>query len=130
MTAIVKSLYLVQPCLSVLSLPQLIQDNHIRWPTMPTISSNHELSIYMNWVPLLFSFKDRVQTFRFSLPSISLSTPMLMDIHRNNLVEDTYNVFRSMIKSPQEFQKRFDVGDCLCLCLCLCLESLWNFSHH
>ena len=108
-TAILKALYLQQPLSSVIYLPDFIQGQEIQWPKIHRLNNNPQLAEVMKWVPLLFSFKERIAVFRNSLPRIHEGSSVLLKIHRANLIGDTYTEFRSMINSNYQFQQRFQV---------------------
>lgn len=109
-TAVLKALYLIQSFTPVLQLPHLIHNQMIQWPKLKGLKANYPaLQEAMNWVPLLFSFKKRVKAFRSSLPTIQDSPSALLEIHRDQLVEDTFTLFRSMLHSRHQFQQRFHV---------------------
>lgn len=109
-TAVLKALYLLQPLSSVICLPDFIQNQEIQWPKIHRLKNNPQLAEVMKWVPMLFSFKERIAVFRNSLPSIHEGSSVLLKIHRTNLIGDTYTEFRSMINSNYQFQQRFQVG--------------------
>lgn len=105
-----KALYLIQSFQSILHLPDLIQNQMIKWPKLKSLKFNYNALVEaMNWIPLLFSFKKRVKAFRSSLPSLQEGESVLIEVHRDNIIEDTYNVFRSMINSKFQFHQRFHV---------------------
>ena len=83
----------------------------VRWPHLKGLKNAYYPLVKeaMNWIPLLFSFKQRVKTYYNSLPQIQDSSSVLLKIHRDTLVEDTYTYFRSMIHSNYQFQQRFHV---------------------